>query len=151
MLYNTLMNERVDVAVPIVLNKDKKVLVIERIGLESDPNVKDTIWVFPGTRYSSDSSEIELKMALVAAVKHRSGYQIDVGEQISERDHTEFNEHIKYFGCNLASLQVKPIKKVDETIKVQWVDPEELVDLFTTSLDPGVAKYLGVEAFPAKK
>lgn len=138
-----------NIAVAIVKNSKGKVLIASRTGTEIEPDSSKIIWVFPGVKFEDKNEVAEV---LAKAIRHKTGFRIEVGEVISDRKHPEIpGKHHYYYECKLDSLKVKPIRRIHETQHVKWVDSSELNEYFTTSLDPGVAKYLGVEDFPAKE
>lgn len=131
-----------NIAVAIIKNSQNKVLIASRLGTEINPEDPNILWVFPGVKFDNMD---EVATSLPLGIKQKTGFKISVGDQISDRKHPEIpGKHHYYFECALDSTVMKPIMRVNETQQVKFVDPSELGDYFTTSLDAGVAKYLGV-------
>lgn len=130
-----------EVVLSITKNASGKVLIISRNDPENYKDGTELKWVFPGGKPELNET---LEEAVVREVKQETGFNTKVIKEISRRTHPNSGVSVIYFATELASLKVKPIRDVHEVNKVIWADISELKDYFTTDLDPGVAKYLGV-------
>ena len=137
------------IAVAIIKNpSSNKVLLTSRIGNESQPDSDTIYWLMPGTKYNEGD---DVKQLLAKAVKEKTGLSIEVGELISERKHSEIEaKRHYYYACKLSSNKIGALQRVSETQQIKWVEPSQLINFYTTSMDENVAKYLGIEPFPAK-
>ncbi len=128
----------------VVRNEKGEVLIVKRE--EEEKSEKDNsilIWSFPGGKQRLNESREE---CVKRKVSERTGYDVASIKQISLRMHLQFPVMIAYHLCRLVSP--KPtIAKPAESYKIaeiRWVKPEEIRKLFTTDLDPGVAKELKI-------
>ena len=74
-----------------------------------------------------------------------TGYDVECTKEISMRPHPQFDVFIVYHRCGLVNPEpIAEPKEPHEVAEIKWVKPEELKKLFTTDLDPKVAKDLGL-------
>ena len=136
---NTPRNE---IVLGIIKNKPDKVLILNRLWQEKslDGSVQLT-WAFPGGEIDEGETKEE---ALVREVRNETGFKTKVLKKISERIHPQFGVKITYFSCEIVPSSMRPIVDVHEVESTKWVSVKDLGDYFTTNVDPGVLKYLGV-------
>lgn len=131
-------NERTQVALGVVRNKDKKVLIVLRKKIESGTNNVKLTWVYPGGSVEKNETK---ERAAEREVLEESGYKVRAGEVISEKPHPEFPVYIYYVECSLENAE--PDGKVNEDIQsIKWVEPKDLPNYFTTNIDQKVLSYL---------
>lgn len=128
----------------VIRNEKGEVLTVRRA--EQEKSEKDgsmLIWSFPGGKQRLNESREE---CVQRKVSERTGYDIVSVKQISLRMHSQFPVMIVYHLCRLVSP--KPIIDIpSESYKIaeiKWVKSEEIRKLFTSDLDPDVAKELRV-------
>jgi len=126
----------------IIINSSGRVLMIRRKKPETGKNNSVLKWAFPGGKQRSDETREECVKREVLA---ETGYDIRPIKQISLRLHPQIPVMIVYHFCKLASQEpVAGPKESHEVAEIKWVEPEKIKDLITTSLNPGVAKELGI-------
>ncbi|RJR24985.1 NUDIX hydrolase [Candidatus Microgenomates bacterium] len=127
----------------VVLNEKGEVLLIQRVKEEKGKDGSVLRWAFPGGKQKFEESREDCVEREVLA---ETGYQIKCTKQISLRVHPQIQHVIiAYHLCRLTEPQ--PIQKPSEpheVAQIKWVKPKEMKILFTTSLDPGVAKELKI-------
>jgi len=128
----------------VLRNERGEVLIVRRV--EKEKSEKDNsilIWSFPGGKQRLNETREECVKRKVA---EKTGYDVASIKQISLRMHSQFPVMIVYHLCRLISP--KPIiDKPTESYKIaeiKWVEPKEIRKLFTTDLDPDVAKELKI-------
>lgn len=126
----------------VIINKKREVLLIRRAKKEWGKDGSELTWAFPGgTQRFNETREQCVKRKILA----ETGYDVISTKQISLRLHPQFSVMIVYHLCCLVSE--KPIARPSEPheiAEIKWVKPEEIRKLFTTDLDPGVAKELKI-------
>lgn len=132
---------RKQVVLGIVRNSVGKVLIIKRIAPEITKEGETLTWAFPGGKICKDGTE---EQALVREIREETGYQVVVKEKISERHFPDLNVYLLYYLCEPKAIATSVIEETHEIDCIKWVDPHKLKDFFTTSVDSGVAKYLGL-------
>lgn len=144
MLYNLRMNPTDElklIGIGIVQNSNGEVVIIERKKKEFGHDKSILTWAFPGGEHASYET---VQQGVEREVLEETGYEIVVHEKISERKHPQFPVMIKYFRCELKSDEQTELVDIDEIAQVKWVKPSELKNYFTTDLDPGISKFLGL-------
>lgn len=126
----------------VVINNKGEVLLIRRVKKETGSDGSVLTWAFPGgrQRLGETRSECVKREILV-----ETGYDVECTKEISMRPHPQFDVFIVYHRCRL--VNPKPIAKPQEpheVAEIKWVKPEGLKKLFTTDLDPRVARELGL-------
>lgn len=126
----------------VILNEEGKVLVVRRAVEETVKNNKILKWAFPGGRQRADESRAE---CVSREVLLETGFKIKSLKEISLRLHPDLPILAVYHLCQLEeNKQVQPPSEPEEIAEVKWVRPEDLKNLFTTSLDPKVAQELKI-------
>lgn len=126
----------------VTLNTKKEVLVIKRIKKETGKDGAVLEWAFPGGKQLLQESR---KQCVERETLSETGYQVISENEISMRVHPQFPVLVVYHLCRLH--EEKPISLPSESWEVEevrWVNPQELRTLFTTDIDPKVAKVLGI-------
>ncbi|PIU03305.1 hypothetical protein COT44_03720 [Candidatus Shapirobacteria bacterium CG08_land_8_20_14_0_20_39_18] len=126
----------------VTLNSEGEVLVIKRVKKEIGANGKLLEWAFPGGKQHTNESR---KECVEKEVLDETGYKVVSDREISMRVPQEFHIILVYHLCHLA--EEKPVTNPAEQWEVEevkWVAPTELKTLFTTQLNPAVAKELGI-------
>ena len=129
------------ISMAVIKNKVGKVLIIERSRPERGSDDTKLVWAFPGGRLENGEKPEE---AAVRESLDETGYIISSKGLISERDHPQFPFHIYYFDCELVPGPSKVAWEIHEINGCKWINPADLKKYFSTSLDPGVAKHLGI-------
>lgn len=128
------------VAVAIVKNTDGQVLIVKRKYEVDSIDGGRLSWTFPSDIVPEGEDFAE------AAKKHtleQTGYTVEVKSKISQRTYHPFKNYLEYFECEISSEDKHdPISAGIETH--MWVSPGELNNYFTTNIDPGVVKFLGL-------
>ncbi len=126
----------------IVLNDKGEVLVVKRTIEEKVKGDKILKWAFPGGRQRSNESRSE---CVIREILVETGYKVKAVKELSLRVHPDLPILAAYHLCQLE--ESRPIQKPsepEEIAEVVWVNPTELKNLFTTSLDPKVAQELKI-------
>lgn len=128
------------IALGVIRNKAKKVLIVLRKQKESGTNKVKLTWVYPGGTVENGETK---ESTVEREVFEESGYKVSAGKVISEKRHPEFPVYIYYIECSLSSP--KGNDKMREDIQeIKWVSSKDIPNYFTTNIDQKVAKYLGV-------
>jgi len=125
----------------ITKNKDGKVLIVNRVHPEKTSDGEVLSWAFPGGNIHVGETD---EQALAREMKEETGYEVKVGEKISERDFPGLSAHLKYFKCDPVQVRTTVIEETHEIDRVKWIEPGLLKKFFTSNLDPKVAQYLGI-------
>lgn len=118
-----------------------KVLIVSRVHKERTSEGKFLTYAFPGGTINEGET---FEQALVREIKEETGYDVSVIKQISERYYAPLSVHLYYYECELNKNVAGIIEETHEIESIKWVEPERLSKFFTTDLDPGVAKHLGL-------
>ena len=129
------------VVLGITKNDSGKVLVISRVHPEKTSDGQVLSWAFPGGNVHAGETD---EQALAREMKEETGYEVKVGEKISERDFPGLSVHLKYFKCDPVRVKTTVIEETHEIDRVKWVEPRLIKKYFTSDMDPKVAQYLGV-------
>jgi mutator protein MutT len=132
--------QRKNIVVGVLQNAAGRVLIIKRTTTEDAQGGQKLTWVFPGGHVENGDPKAEL----VKEFKEETGYQVEILEQLSERDYTKPYVHLTYYRCALVSSTTTVIENTEEVDRIKWVEPGLLTKFFTTDLDPKVAQYLGI-------
>lgn len=127
----------------VVLNGRGEVLLIQRAKEEKGKDDSTLKWAFPGGKQKFEENREDCVEREVLA---ETGYQVKCARQISLRVHPNIQHVIiAYHLCRLA--EPKPVQNPSEpheVAEIKWVKPQEIKSLFTTSLDPNVARELKI-------
>lgn len=126
----------------IVLNDKGEVLMIKRAKPENGKDDSVLVWAFPaGKQCLNETREECVKREVLA----ETGYDIESMRQIDLTFHPQLPVMIVYHMCRLLSpKQIKEPQEAHEVAEIKWVKPSEIRSLITTSLNPKVAKELGI-------
>lgn len=131
------------VVVGIVLNKKGEVLIVKRKKSEITQSGKELIWAFPGGKLEPNDTR---EKRVVEEILVETGYKVKPIRQIHLRVHPDSFIMIAYFLCELENEEpVQEIEEKDEIEEVKWVKPQELINYFTTDIDPEVKKFLKID------
>ncbi|MFA4920278.1 MAG: NUDIX domain-containing protein [Thermodesulfovibrionales bacterium] len=125
----------------VMKNDQGKVLIISRVHPEKAFNGQVLSWAFPGGNVRVGETD---EQALAGEMKEETGYEVKVGDKMSERDYPEPYVHLKYFKCEPVKVKTTIIEKTHQIDRVKWVEPGLLKKFFTTDIDPKVVSYLGI-------
>lgn len=118
-----------------IIEKDNKVLIVQRKDKETGKDGSVLSWVFPGGSVEDETKQ----QAVKREVFEETGYQVKVKQLISSRRHPQFPVEIFYYSCQPIAEKQDIVS--NEVSQLKWVKPEELTTYFTTDLSPGVTKY----------
>lgn len=125
----------------VVRNRQDEILAVKR----RNPEVKGggtLLWAFPGGRQKFNESREDCVKRTVAS---ETGYVVKPIRQISIRVHPQLGVPICYHLCEPATTErAQEPAEGHEIIEIRWVPKIELQQLFTSDLDPGVARILGI-------
>ena len=116
--------------------------MVRRVKVEQGKDGKILKWAFPGGKQKSDEGRKECVEREVLA---ETGYEVNYLKQISLRIPPDLPVIIVYHLCRLKNPKQKQPAQPWEIAEVRWVKPDELRELFTTSIDPGVSKELKID------
>lgn len=146
--------KRTNIHLAIVKNAQGKVLIIKRLHTERASDEQMLTWAFPGGNLKLEEGQ-SVEDRLAYEVKLETGFNIEIKKKISERDYQLPFVHLSYYSAELKDFKVKPIQSVHTIEASKWVEPADLMTFFTSDLDTGVQKYLGLAdskpVAPAKK
>ena len=127
----------------VVKNKQGEILMIRRKKEETGKNKAVLKWAFPAGKQHLNETREECAEREVLA---ETGYKIKPIRQISLKMHPQFPVMIVYHLCELISPE--PVAKPSEShevAEIKWVIPSQIKNLITTTLNPDVAKELGIK------
>ncbi|MBS3080757.1 NUDIX domain-containing protein [Candidatus Pacearchaeota archaeon] len=123
------------ISLGIIFNtKTRKILIGRRI---DDPYIKNLTWSFPGgaTYYGKD-----LEKNLEKSITEKTGLKVkNLGCVFSRLLKENARFLLMYYLCEFIGGREKPGEGM---VELKWVDPEDLEDYFTTSLDPRLKEYV---------
>ncbi len=121
------------VVLGLTVNKGKLLLIKRKL-----PALKVN-WAFPGGVTHENETEEE---AVVREVKEETGIDVEVKEKLLERKHPDTLVQIVYFSCKpLGNLNPK-IGDSKDIEEVEWVPAKEVLDRFTSDVDPKIQKFI---------
>jgi 8-oxo-dGTP diphosphatase len=127
--------------VAAVVERDGKYLITQR----RDGAVLPGLWEFPGGRVEEGESD---EAALVREVRGRIGVEVEVGDRVSEREHSYdgYDVHLSLFSCKLppgAEPRALTVKDV------RWVGSGEFADYTFPPADQATMdQLLGIKRWP---
>ncbi len=80
------------VVLGIMKNTQGKVLIVNRVHPEKTSDGQVLSWAFPGGNIHTGETD---EQALAREMKEETGYEVKVGEKISERDFMGLSTHLK--------------------------------------------------------
>lgn len=131
---------RKNIALGVLKDPKGRVLIIKRAYPEIAQNKQQLTWAFPGGKVENGGAKDEVKKEF----KEETGYEVKVGDKISERDYEKPCVHLEYYMCTQVESSSSIIENTQEVDRIKWVDPAQLKKFFTTDMDPKVAEYLGI-------
>ncbi len=132
---------RNEIAIGIVIDQDK-VLLAERESSESNGSGELLSWVFPGGKLENGESP---EQAVTREIVEETGYQCIANHRITEGDHSSFPVYIYYIACEL-QRDIERAETSDVAIRhSQFVPKSEIKDYVTSTINPHVARFLGIE------
>ncbi len=134
-------NKLPEIALGIVKNQKDEVLIIQRAKIEKGSGNVKLSWAFPGGKVEDGETK---EQAAEREVLEETGYKVKATSTISERQHPQFSVYVYYIECKPESENGIQ-KPSDEEIKeVKLIKSSELLNYFTTNLDPKVSEYLEI-------
>lgn len=129
------------IALAVVQNSDGEVLIIKRKNSVKGSDGTEFTWGFPGGRSSTyeNLQETAKDETLV-----KTGHYIIVKDLISERKHPSYPFHLHYFASELETEATEDYIVDEAVVQIAWIKPSDLMDYFTTDLDPVVSKHLNL-------
>ncbi len=126
----------------IALDDKNKVLMIRRVVKEKGKDGSVLEWAFPGGKQRLDETREE---CVKREILDETGYDVSSIKQIALRMHSQFPVMIVYHLCrlNLSKPVAKP-NEPHEIAEIKWVRLEDIKSLITTTLNPDVARELGL-------
>ncbi len=129
------------IAVAIVKNAEGKYLIVKRKEKKESVDGGALQWTFVSDGYEGNEKPED---AVRNFTLEETGYSIKVGKQISERIYHPFKYHLKYFVSDLEKPEQVGDPMFRETEEYRWVGVNDLPRFFTTNIDDGVRKYIGL-------
>jgi len=127
----------------VIENSDGEVLLIRRVNKETGKDGSTLEWAFPGGKLRTDETR---ETCVEREVLDETGYKIKAVRQLNIRMHPQMPVCVVYHLCQLETEeQTKEPSEPHEVAEIRWVKPTEVKSLFTTNLDPSVAKALRIE------
>jgi len=124
----------------VVVNGKKEVLMIKRKKIEAGKNGSVLKWAFPGGKQKYAETR---KQCVEREILSETGYDVNWIKEISMRLHPEIPVFIVYHLCSLRSEEpIARPKEPHEIAEVKWIKKEDIKNLVTTNLDPGVSREL---------
>ncbi len=130
------------IALAVVKNTDGEILIIKRKNSVKGTDGSEFTWGFPGGRASSYDN---LQETVKDETLEKTGHYIVVKDMISERQHEHYPFHLHYFESELETEATESYIVDEAVVQIAWVRPNDLLDYFTTDLDPAVAKHLSLK------
>lgn len=117
-----------------IVHKYGKILIGRR---EKDPFVEELTWSFPGgSLYYDKSIEESLKLE----IRKKTGLDVEVKKLLYARVPKEKREFVLlYYYCEPIGGEEKAGEEFRE---IKWVEPAEVTNYFTTSVDPVIMDFL---------
>lgn len=125
------MNMNSEIAVGIVL-KDSHVLIVKR--KQGEGNLQ---WQFPGGVIENGETDLQ---AVIREITEETGCEVDVVKLLGQRLHPYTKKTISYWICQYKSGTLSIYD--DDLEDVKWINKDELLNYFTTSVYEPVLKYL---------
>lgn len=118
-----------------VIVKDGKFLLIRR----NVPGVNEPRWAFPGGVIHQGEKE---EHAVARQAKDEVGLNVEVHEKLLERVHPDTSVRVVYFYCVPKDDSAPKIGQPEEITKVEWVPAKEVLNKFTSDVDPKIQKFI---------
>lgn len=127
-----------------IIKQNGKVLIIQRAKEEKGSGDVKLSWAFPGGKVEEGETK---EQAVERELLEETGYEVEVKDVISERQHPQFPVYVYYIECKLKSDHPVQQPQDEEIKEVKWAKISELTNYFTTNLDPKVAEYLKINTY----
>lgn len=129
------------ISLAITTNSRGEVLIISRTSKEKGTDNTTLSWAFPGGKVEEGE---DFNVTSQRELLEETGFTAEVDKLISEREHPQFPVIVHYYHCVLEENIPQQEISEDEIEEVKWVNPQDLMNYFTTDLDPNVAEFLGL-------
>jgi mutator protein MutT len=136
------MSKKITVALGVIRNNQGEILLIKRAKPEEAKGGKKLLWAFPG---GVPEEKETLEKAVIREILKETGFLVLLDKKISSRSYPKPLVKLHYFyGKVISKVPLREIEEKQEIAEYRWVKPEEIEDLVTTDLDPGVARFLRI-------
>lgn len=96
-------------------------------------------WAFPGGVIHPGETE---EQCVAREVKSEVGIDVEVKEKLLERKHPNTLVTIAYFHCTPKGKTSPKVGEPDEISDVEWVRAKEVLERFTSDVDPKIQKFI---------
>ena len=96
-------------------------------------------WAFPGGVIHPGETEEE---CVAREVKSEVGIDVEVKEKLLERKHPNTLVTIAYFHCIPKVKTTPKIGEPDEISEIEWIGAKEVLERFTSDVDPKIQKFV---------
>ncbi|MGA2910282.1 MAG: NUDIX hydrolase [Candidatus Microgenomates bacterium] len=121
------------VVLALISDKGKFLLIRRKL-----PSFK-VEWAFPGGIIEGEETE---EQAVVREVKEEVCLDVEVVKRLLERKHPNTFVQVVYFDCKLKGSPVAAIGEAYEIAEIEWVDAKEVLNKFTSDVDPLIQKFI---------
>lgn len=122
---------KAEVSIGVVTN-GSKVLIVKR--KEGEGNLR---WQFPGGSIERGETEAQ---AVIREIEEETGCRVVVVKLLAERIHPYTHKAISYWACKYIDGEI--VVSDDDLEEAKWVEKNELLNYFTTSVFEPVLEYL---------
>ena len=99
-------------------------------------------WAFPGGKTKPEINETE-EDAVVREAFEEVGLDVRVARKLIERKHPDTLVQMVYFHCELLDATQEPVVKEDYEIStVEWVPAGQVIERFTSNVDPTIREFI---------
>ena len=96
-------------------------------------------WAFPGGVTHEGETDEE---AVTREAKEEVGIDVKPVKKLLERKHPDTFVQVVYFHCKPSGNQIPKIGEAYEIAEVAWVPAKEVLEKFTSDVDPKIQKFI---------